>query len=175
MTEMSRLKTLSHPLRLQILVLLDAMKEGRTSDLASELGAAANKVSYHLSILESGGLINRRVGEDARETWWSVNEEKLNPPEPDPSERGSEEGRAASFAILEYLRSLVPDLMDKDQDQSVMLGVVYLTSDQRKRLVEQMGEMYQQVRELSSTNYENGEGDLYALGAQLLPARPDQR
>ena len=57
---------------------MDAMGEARTSDLASEIGAAANKVSYHLSILHSGGFINKRVGDDARETWWSVNGTKIN-------------------------------------------------------------------------------------------------
>ena len=106
--EITRLKAMSHPLRLQILVVMDAMGEARTSDLASEIGAAANKVSYHLSILHSGGFINKRVGDDARETWWSVNETRINPPEPDPSERGSEDGRAASLAILEYLRDESP-------------------------------------------------------------------
>ena len=175
MTEMSRLKALSHPLRLQILVLLDALSEARTSDLASQLGAAANKVSYHLSILEAGGFIGKRVGDDARETWWSVNEDKINPPQPDPAERETEDSRAASLAILEYLRSLVPDVTDEDKHQVVMLGVVFLTPDQCKEVASQMSEMYGRIRELSTKNHESGEGTLYALGAQLLPARPDQR
>lgn len=175
MTDMSRLKALSHPLRLQILVVMDALREARTSDLASELGVAANKVSYHLSILESGGFISRRTGEDARETWWSVNEEKVNPPQPDPSERGTEESRAASLAILEYLRSLVPDVTDADQNQSVILSVVYLTDEQRSEVVDEIVALYDRVRDLSEKNHDKGEGTMYAIAAQLLPARADRR
>lgn len=172
--EITRLKAMSHPLRLQILVVMDAMGEARTSDLASEIGAAANKVSYHLSILHSGGFINKRVGDDARETWWSVNETRINPPEPDPSERGSEDGRAASLAILEYLRGRVPDVMDEDQNQSVMLAVAYLTPEQRVAVTEDLSVLSQRIREMSEENHANGVGDLYALGAQLLPARAEQ-
>ncbi|WP_338401732.1 helix-turn-helix domain-containing protein [Flaviflexus huanghaiensis] len=155
--------------------MLDVLDEARTSDLASELGAAANKVSYHLSILEAGGFINKRVGADARETWWSVDEEKMNPPQPDPAERDSEDSRAASYAILEYLRSLVPDVTDEEKNQFVMLGVVFLTPDQRKDLANRLSELYDEIRGLSDTNRLSGDGALYALGAQLLPARPDQR
>ena len=172
--EITRLKAMSHPLRLQILVVMDAMGEARTSDLASEIGAAANKVSYHLSILHSGGFINKRVGDDARETWWSVNETRINPPEPDPSERGSEDGRAASLAIIEYVRSLVPDVMDEDQNQTVMLAVAYLTDEQRKSIVDELGDVSDRIREMSAENHAKGDGRLYALGAQLLPARARQ-
>lgn len=174
MTEISRLKAISHPLRLQILVVLDALKEARTSDLAAELGAAANKVSYHLSILEAGGFINKRVGEDARETWWSVDLDKVSPPEPDPAERGTEDGRAASLAIIEYVRSLVPDVMDEDQNQTVMLAVAYLTDEQRKSIVDELGDVSDRIREISAENHAKGDGRLYALGAQLLPARARQ-
>jgi len=171
MTELSRLKAISHPLRLQILVVLDAMKEARTSDLAAELGAAANKVSYHLSILETGGFITKRVGDDARETWWSANMAKIDPPEPDPAERGTEDSRAASIAIIEYLRSLVPDVTDEDQNQAVMLAVAYLTDDQRTSVTDELGALVRRIRDLSAENQEKGTGRLYALGAQLLPAR----
>lgn len=178
MNKVTRLQAVSHPLRLRILFALDAQEEARTSDLAAELGVAANKVSYHLSLMEKGGIIRKRTGEDARETWWSVITENLDMKEGEGSDSLAEDSRAATLASLEYLRSLVPALepgeSEERPNQSIMVTNAYLTTEQVKELADDLAALLHRARDLSDQNREQGNGRLYAVGAQLLPARAEQ-
>jgi DNA-binding transcriptional ArsR family regulator len=57
------LRTLSHPLRLQILRALEHGRVSSPSEIADELGAPLNDVSYHVKQLEGAGcveLVDRR-------------------------------------------------------------------------------------------------------------------
>lgn len=177
MSDMNRLRAVSHPLRLRILFALDAQGEARTSDLASELGVAPNKVSYHLSLMEKAGLLEKRVGEDARETWWSVIDEKMSIEAEGDGQVRAEDGRTSTLAALEYLRSLVPGPVPAPDGsgprQAVMLTNAYLTEEQMNEITGDMVALVERARSLSQKNREEGNGRLYALGAQLLPARAE--
>lgn len=71
------LKAMSHPLRRRIIALLGAQDHGRASDLATQLGVAANKVSFHLRTLADAGMVEEapEFARDRRDrVWKAVNE-----------------------------------------------------------------------------------------------------
>lgn len=55
-TDLPALRALTHPLRLQLVDLLDR-RPMSVKDLAGELGVARNKLHYHVNILEKHGVV----------------------------------------------------------------------------------------------------------------------
>lgn len=67
-----RLRAAAHPTRMRLIKTLTWMGPARTSDLADELNAPHNSISYHLRELKRAGYITRTPGEDKRESWWTL-------------------------------------------------------------------------------------------------------
>lgn len=68
------LKAMSHPLRRRILKVLSARDYARAADLAAELDAPANSVSFHLRTLADAGLIAEAPehARDRRDRVWTA-------------------------------------------------------------------------------------------------------
>ena len=102
--DLTKLKALAHPLRVQLVEELSAYGPSTASALAERLGESSGATSYHLRQLEKHGFVR----EDAtlgtgRERWWERVPQSINVElerDADPVER------AASELILgEWLRS----------------------------------------------------------------------
>jgi DNA-binding transcriptional ArsR family regulator len=71
MLDVTALKALGHPLRVQLLDLLASYGEQTASGLAARLGESSGSTSYHLRQLAKHGLVEEVEGRGSkRERWW---------------------------------------------------------------------------------------------------------
>ncbi|GHE73644.1 ArsR/SmtB family transcription factor [Streptomyces vinaceus] len=77
-TELSRLKAFTNPLRMQLYRLLYAAGTATASQLADQVDQAPSLVSYHLRKLAEHGFVAEATGQstDGRERWWQVASEE---------------------------------------------------------------------------------------------------
>lgn len=73
-TDLSRLKAFTNPLRMQLYRLLYAAGTATASQLAEQVDQAPSLVSYHLRKLAEHGFVAEASGRsaDGRERWWQV-------------------------------------------------------------------------------------------------------
>lgn len=73
-TDLSRLKAFTNPLRMQLYRLLYAAGTATASQLAEQVDQAPSLVSYHLRKLAEHGFVTEASGQstDGRERWWQV-------------------------------------------------------------------------------------------------------
>ncbi|MFI8327131.1 ArsR/SmtB family transcription factor [Streptomyces sp. NPDC085529] len=73
-TDLSRLKAFTNPLRMRLYRLLYATDTATASQLAEQVGEAPSLVSYHLRKLAEHGFVTEASGRsaDGRERWWRV-------------------------------------------------------------------------------------------------------
>lgn len=74
------LKAYAHPLRRQMIHLFARREHLRAADIAVELGAPANSVSFHLRVLADAGLIDESPehARDRRDRVWKARKAALN-------------------------------------------------------------------------------------------------
>ncbi|MFI8005010.1 ArsR/SmtB family transcription factor [Streptomyces sp. NPDC086010] len=77
-TDLSRLKAFTNPLRMQLYRLLYAAGTATASQLAEQVDQAPSLVSYHLRKLAEHGFVAGAAegGTDGRERWWQVASEE---------------------------------------------------------------------------------------------------
>ncbi|SDE17175.1 ArsR/SmtB family transcription factor [Streptomyces prasinopilosus] len=77
-TDLSRLKAFTNPLRMQLYRLLYAAGSATASQLAEQVDQAPSLVSYHLRKLAEHGFVSEASGRsaDGRERWWQVASEE---------------------------------------------------------------------------------------------------
>ncbi|GGP33373.1 ArsR/SmtB family transcription factor [Streptomyces melanogenes] len=77
-TDLSRLKAFTNPLRMQLYRLLYAAGTATASQLAEQVDQAPSLVSYHLRKLAEHGFVTEASGRsaDGRERWWQVASEE---------------------------------------------------------------------------------------------------
>src|SRR5215467_3907548 len=104
MTPMSaaQLRALAHPLRLQLLQVLQAEGPATASQLGRRLGESSGATSYHLRALHRAGMVEEAEKRNGRERWWQRTPGRLHvpisvPPEASNAERA--ELQAAHAAI----------------------------------------------------------------------------
>lgn len=73
------LKAMTHPLRRRIMSVLAGQDYARATDLADQLGVAANKLSYHLRILADADMIQEapQFARDKRDRIWQSANDSL--------------------------------------------------------------------------------------------------
>ncbi|WP_405509194.1 helix-turn-helix domain-containing protein [Streptomyces cyaneofuscatus] len=100
-TDLSRLKAFTNPLRMQLYRLLYAAGNATASQLAEQVDQAPSLVSYHLRKLAEHGFVAEASGHstDGRERWWQVASEK-GWGFRDADFTGTPEGAAAVGAVL---------------------------------------------------------------------------
>ncbi|MFJ4183877.1 ArsR/SmtB family transcription factor [Kitasatospora sp. NPDC089509] len=103
-TDLSRLKAFTNPLRMQLYRLLYAAGTATASQLAEQVDQAPSLVSYHLRKLSELGFVTEAAAQsaDGRERWWQVaSEEGWGFRESDLA--GTPEGAAAVGAVTRGL------------------------------------------------------------------------
>lgn len=77
-TDLSRLKAFTNPLRMQLYRLLYAAGTATASQLAEQVDQAPSLVSYHLRKLAEHGFVTEASGQstDGRERWWQAASEE---------------------------------------------------------------------------------------------------
>ena len=105
------LRGLAHPLRMQILELLQLDGPATSTGLSARLGESTGTISWHLRLLADHGYIEEEVDRGTkRERWWRVpkGQTVLNPADfrDDPETSG---------ALKVYLQQLVQQYFDRVQ------------------------------------------------------------
>nr|BFD88691.1 helix-turn-helix domain-containing protein [Kitasatospora sp. Xyl93] len=77
-TDLTRLKAFTNPLRVRLYRLLYAAGSATASQLGAQVGEAPSLVSYHLRKLAEQGFVTEAAGRsgDGRERWWQVSSEE---------------------------------------------------------------------------------------------------
>jgi DNA-binding transcriptional ArsR family regulator len=147
--DMTSLKALAHPLRVQLLDALSAYGPATASALAERFGESSGATSYHLRQLEKHGFVRedatRGVG---RERWW----ERV--PQPiavlvddttDPAQRAASElvvaewQRSRTQRLSQFLSRGIEDVgMEWVNSGAVMTSNIQLTKEQSAELVKQL-------------------------------------
>lgn len=73
-------KAMSNPIRWHIVAVLNALGAARATDVAAEIGAAPNAVSFHLRTLAEAGIVEEapELARDGRERWWKLVQQSLD-------------------------------------------------------------------------------------------------
>lgn len=76
MPEVSEIKALSNDLRMRIYLLLRVEGKKTVGQICDVLSAPVGSVSYHMTILESAGLVEKAESPDGdkRKSWWKARE-----------------------------------------------------------------------------------------------------
>lgn len=167
-----QIDALLHPLRIRILAELTSSEKLRTSDIATALGEAPNKISYHASILEKEGLISKVKSQtDQRETWWKMEFEGIHIED----ENISREQLPAIVAIMSgFKQQMLLESLNYTFGRSgyAMLQcdrLIPLSKSNAEKAREILTEAYRKVQELDDSQDAD---DLYYIESQLLPLRP---
>lgn len=102
----AQLRALAHPLRLQLLEILNVEGPATASQLGRRLGESSGATSYHLRALHKAGMVEEAERRNARERWWQRVPEKIYIPNsvpPDASDTERVELKAAHAQIESIL------------------------------------------------------------------------
>jgi|SRR5680860_491193 len=116
--DMSALKVLAHPLRVQIIDALSQHGPATASGLAERLGESSGATSYHLRQLDKHEFVREVVGKGTgRERWWERVPGRLTL---SPHEHMTESGRAAATLVMRQWRTdhenAVNNFLDRGMD-----------------------------------------------------------
>jgi DNA-binding transcriptional ArsR family regulator len=107
-----QLRALAHPLRLQLLQVLQAEGPATASQLGRRLGESSGATSYHLRALHRAGFVEEAEKRNGRERWWQRIPERLHVPISLPPE-ASEAERAELQAAHAQIESFAVDRDEK--------------------------------------------------------------
>lgn len=158
-TDLTALKGLAHPLRVQLLESLSAYGPATASALAERLGESSGATSYHLRQLEKHGFVredpDRGVG---RERWWQRVPQAINVElqrDADPAERAASElilaewQRSRERRLREFLAHGADDLAPEWTEAStVSTSNMPLTLEQSTALVAELSAVLDRYRDL---------------------------
>ncbi len=176
------LKTLAHPLRLQ---LLERLKRVRTvKELATELDLPPTKLYYHVNLLEDkgfiqvvdtqivSGIIEKQYQAVARQ--FVLDEKVLSPSD---AERGGVEALLHSFfamaqrEIEQSIRAGLANLKETGQPQkgSLLRANFHLSEEQARELYGRLDALLQEYQTLSESNETMFQSQSYNLTLAFFP------
>lgn len=147
--DMTSLKALAHPLRVQLLDALSAYGPATASALAERFGESSGATSYHLRQLEKHGFVredtSRGVG---RERWWERVPQPISvevDADTDPAQRAASElvlgewQRTRTQRLQQFINRGLDDVgMEWLNASAVMTSNVQLTKEQSTELIKEL-------------------------------------
>ena len=158
-TDLTALKALAHPLRVQLVQELSAYGPSTASALADRLGESSGATSYHLRQLEKHGFVREDATRGTgRERWWERVPQPINVElerDADPADRAASElvlgewQRSRERRLHEFLAHGVDDLGDEWMKAStVSTANLQLTKEQSSALVAELTAVFDRYLEL---------------------------
>lgn len=99
------LRALAHPLRIEILAVLDDLEEATATEIAERVGESPSNCSFHLRQLEKAGYIERGEQRGTAKPWRPVHDSRnLRPDEHDPESVRSSAAIGAMYVQREASR-----------------------------------------------------------------------
>lgn len=156
------LKAMSHPLRRRIVAVLGAQDYARATDLAEQLGVAANSLSFHLRALAGAGLVEEapEFARDRRDRVWRTASRAYQVGSPEAPVGPEDE--APLLAYLDQMALDQQDMLtrvldwapefatgrDADAKGELDVGTVRLTQAEAKRVYEEVRVVLEKARSL---------------------------
>lgn len=178
------LKAMSSPLRRRIMSVLAAQDYARATDLAEQLGVAANKLSYHLRILADADMIQPapQFARDNRDRVWQAANEayRLGSPE-DPLGTADEYSLGAylsqmeldQHAALSRVLTWAPDFAtgrDSEPKAELTIGTLRLNSTEASDLFREIERVVKSARAL---HRDPGDADVKTWEYTFMAVRED--
>jgi len=150
--DLSALKGLAHPLRVELLETLSTYGPATASSLAERLGESSGATSYHLRQLEKHGFVREDASRGTgRERWWERVPQAINvevDADADPAQRAASEmvigewQRSRERRLREFLAHGVDDLgAEWSKASTVSTSNMPLTKEQSTALVAELFEV----------------------------------
>jgi len=157
--DLTALKALAHPLRVQLVEELSAYGPSTASALAERLGESSGATSYHLRQLEKHGFVREDTTRGTgRERWWERVPQPINVEierDADPAERAASElvlgewQRSRERRIREFLAHGADDLgVEWMKASTVSTANFALTAEQSAELVAELSAVVDRYRAL---------------------------
>lgn len=160
-----RIKTLTNPLRIEILYELN-FREGRArvTDIAQALNLAPNSVSYHLRELAKVGVVRKAEpaeGADFRESWYELVEGGVAIDEPSRGDAITSKiyndfftAFNSSSAINRFRERAIQKEAELDGESSVLLSVLVarLSAEERDAFSRELSELIDKFMKYGDAN-----------------------
>ncbi|EWT05766.1 ArsR family transcriptional regulator [Intrasporangium chromatireducens Q5-1] len=183
--EPAALKALAHPVRQDLIALLDDNTVVTATAASERVGMSPSAVSHHLRLLEKYGIVERvEASEDARERPWRLRPGGLNL---SPA-AGDRSGQAAVMVLVrrQVDRQLerMERLLRADEEGEVeeadegTLGFAFtrarLSRDEARELVHRIEVILEELRARRAEPSRSEDELEYSLAASVLPTDPEE-
>ena len=145
------LKAIAHPLRIEILGILDRDGEHTASQIAEKLGQTVANCSFHLRTLEKHGYIERAPQRGREKPWRTAHDSRNLTPDPEVASSVAQASQVASLYVQRESHRMLQALQQGGsimQDPEWVLAWTVNTSE-FWATAEEMSELARRVTELT--------------------------
>ena len=142
------LRALAHPLRVEILAVLDELGEATATEIAERVGESPSNCSFHLRQLAKAGYIVRGEQRGTAKPWRPAHRSRnLTPDEHDPASIRSSATVGALYVqreasrVMEYLTTTPPQEPEWVRTIVVNMSDFWATADEMRELAETLGHL----------------------------------
>jgi len=142
------LRALAHPLRVEILAVLDELGEATATEIAEHVGESPSNCSFHLRQLAKAGYIVRGEQRGTAKPWRPAHTSRnLTPDEHDPASVRSSAAVGALYVqreasrVVEYLTTTPPEEPEWVRTMVVNTSDFWATADEMRELAETIGRL----------------------------------
>lgn len=150
------MRALAHPLRIEIMEVLDQLGEATASEIAGRLDQSVANASFHLRLLASGGFIERAEPRGREKPWKPKHRGRdLRPDATDPAsvaestELGALVVQRESARVVSFLRSAPAHLRS-----DTWVDTVTITTSTFWATAEEMDEVARELQDLLDDRFE---------------------
>ncbi|SDH45505.1 winged helix-turn-helix domain-containing protein [Agrococcus jejuensis] len=141
------LRALAHPLRVEILAVLDDLREATATEIAERVGESPSNCSFHLRQLEKAGYIERAPQRGTAKPWRPKHVHRnLAPDADDPASVRSSAALSALYVqreaarVVDYLQS-VPETPEWTDVVTINLSSFWATPDEMQQLATSIAQL----------------------------------
>jgi DNA-binding transcriptional ArsR family regulator len=135
------LRALAHPLRIEILAILDEIGEATASEIASRTGQTVANCSFHLRSLEKAGYVERAEQRGREKPWRPAHRKRSIEPDPQDATAVRQSGVIAAGYVQHEAARLTAFLTDPRplppewvRALTVSTAALWLTADEMEQL-----------------------------------------
>lgn len=154
-TDPAVMRALAHPLRIDILDLIDDLREATASEIAARTGQTVANCSFHLRVLASAGLIERAEPRGREKPWRSVHGRRdLRPAPDDPASVDQSTTLASVYVQREAARILrflaeAPGVLQNGSGAGEWLDAITVNTSRFWATAEEMAQLAQDIQQLT--------------------------
>ncbi len=142
------LRALAHPLRVEILDLLDDLREATASEIAERTGQTVANCSFHLRSLEKAGYVERAEPRGREKPWRPAHRTRHMRPDPDDAESVRGVAAVASLVVqreaaraVDYLGDPGSAAPERVRATRVLTSRFWATPDELEAIAERLTEL----------------------------------